>query len=49
MPSTTRRWRRFNGDELVADVLADATFRDAIRVTNDDTHDDQTTDEEVAA
>jgi hypothetical protein len=26
------RWRRFNGHELVADVLAGATFKDGIRV-----------------
>ena len=40
------RWRRFNGHELVADVLAGATFKDGIRVTDDET---TTTDERVAA
>jgi transposase-like protein len=40
------RWRRFNGHELVADVLAGATFKDGIRVTDDQT---TTTDERVAA
>jgi putative transposase len=42
------RWRRFNGHELVADVLAGATFKDGIRVTDDDTN-NETTDERVAA
>jgi putative transposase len=40
------RWRRFNGHELVADVLAGAQFKDGIRVTDDET---TTTDERVAA
>src|SRR4051812_31523323 len=40
------RWRRFNGHELVADVLARAQFKDGIRVTEDQT---TTTDERVAA
>jgi putative transposase len=40
------RWRRLNGHELVADVLAGATFKDGIRVTDDPT---TTTDERVAA
>jgi hypothetical protein len=31
------RWRRFNGHELVADVLAGAKFKDGIRVTDDET------------
>src|SRR3954464_4046108 len=29
-------WRRFNGHELVADVLAGAQFKDGIRVTEDE-------------
>jgi putative transposase len=40
------RWRRFNGHELVADVLAGATFKDGIRVTDEQI---TTTDERVAA
>ena len=40
------RWRRFNGHELVADVLDGQTFKDGIKVTDDDT---TTTDERVAA
>ena len=40
------RWRRFNGHELVADVLDDVKFSDGIRVP--DEHPD-TTDEKVAA
>jgi transposase-like protein len=43
------RWRRFNGHELVADVLNDVKFKDGIRVTEDDTHDPDTTHEKVAA
>src|SRR3954466_1306497 len=31
------RWRRVNGHELVADVLAGATFQDGIRGTDDET------------
>jgi len=42
------RWRRFNGHELVADVLNDAKFKDGIKVTDDDTNDEMT-DEKVAA
>jgi putative transposase len=39
LDAAQERWRRFNGHELVADVLAGATFKDGIRVTDDDTHD----------
>jgi transposase-like protein len=46
LDAAQERWRRFNGHELVADVLAGATFNDGIRVT-DDHH--ETTDEKVAA
>jgi len=48
LDAAQRRWRRFNGHELVADVLAGATFKDGIRVTDDDTN-NETTDERVAA
>ncbi len=40
------RWRRFNGHELVVDVLNDVQFKDGIKVTDDDT---ATQDEKVAA
>ena len=40
------RWRRFNGHELVADVLAGAKFKDGIPVTDDET---TTIEEKVAA
>jgi hypothetical protein len=43
------RWRRFNGHELVADVLAGAKYKDGIRVTDHDTHNEEQTDEKVAA
>jgi putative transposase len=46
LDAAQERWRRFNGHELVADVLAGVTFKDGIRVTDDD---DETTDERVAA
>jgi putative transposase len=39
LDAAQERWRRFNGHELVADVLAGVTFKDGIRVTEDDTHD----------
>jgi len=44
------RWRRFNGHELIADVLADVKFKDGIRVNDDTTtNNDQITEEKVAA
>jgi putative transposase len=46
LDAAQERWRRFNGHELVADVLAGAQFKDGIRVTDDQT---TTTDETVAA
>jgi putative transposase len=46
LDAAQERWRRFNGHELVSDVLAGATFKDGIRVTDDET---TTTDERVAA
>jgi putative transposase len=46
LDAAQERWRRFNGHELVADVLAGAQFKDGIRVTNEET---TTTDERVAA
>jgi transposase-like protein len=49
LKTAEERWRRFNGHELVADVLADVKFKDGIRVTDDTTHDDHMTDEKVAA
>jgi len=39
------RWRMFNGHELVTELLDGATFKDGIKVTDDET----TTDEKVAA
>ena len=49
LESAQERWRRFNGHELVADVLAGVKFKDGIKVTDDDNHDDGMTDERVAA
>ena len=46
LDAAQERWRRFNGHELVADVLAGLKFKDGIAVTDDDT---TTTDEKVAA
>ena len=45
LDAAQERWRRFNGHELVADVLAGVQFKDGIRVTDDE----MTTDERVAA
>jgi transposase-like protein len=39
LDAAQERWRRFNGHELVADVLDGVMFKDGIRVTEDDTHD----------
>ena len=49
LESAQERWRRFNGHELVADVLAGVKFKDGIKVTEDENHDDEMTDERVAA
>jgi putative transposase len=46
LDAAQERWRRFNGHELVADVLAGVAFKDGIRVTDDEI---TTTDERVAA
>jgi putative transposase len=47
-----QRWRRLNGHELVADVLAGARFKDGILIDEEevqtDTHDDKRTRETVA-
>ena len=50
LETAQERWRRFNGHELVADVLAGVNFKDGIKVTDDDTNDDnEMTPERVAA
>src|SRR5450756_669994 len=49
LESAQERWRRFNGHELVTDVLAGVKFKDGIKVTENDNHDNETTDERVAA
>jgi putative transposase len=46
LDAAQERWRRFNGHELVSDVLAGMKFKDGMRVTDDET---TTTDERVAA
>ncbi len=46
LDAAQERWRRFNGHELVTDVLEDVKFKDGIKVTDDET---KTTDEKVAA
>ncbi len=45
LDAAQERWRRFNGHELVSDVLDGAKFKDGIKVTDDET----TTNEKVAA
>jgi putative transposase len=42
------RWRRFNGHELIADVLDGAVFKDGERVTNDDNDIDEKINEKAA-
>ena len=49
LATAQERWRKFNGHELVADVLDGAKFKDGIRVTDDDNHDDGQQAEGVAA
>jgi putative transposase len=49
LDAAQERWRRFNSHELVADVLADVKFKDGIKVTDEDKHDNQMTHERVAA
>jgi len=46
LDAAQERWRRFNGHELVADVLAGAQFKDGERRTDDEI---TTTDKRVAA
>jgi putative transposase len=46
LESAQERWRRFNGHELVADVLDGVKFKDGMKVTEDDT---TKQDERVAA
>jgi hypothetical protein len=49
LESAQERWRRFNGHELVADVLDGVKLKDGIKVTDDENQDNQTTHERVAA
>ncbi len=46
LDAAQERWRRFNGHELVADVLDGMSFKDGAKVTDNET---TTTDQEVAA
>ena len=49
LATAQERWRRFNGHHLVADVLDGVRFKDGIRVTDDDNHDDEVTAAKAAA
>ena len=49
LDAASQRWRRFNGHELLADLLAGVKFKDGIRVPDDENHHDEMTHEEVAA
>jgi putative transposase len=49
LDAAQQRWRRFNGHELVADVLAGVEFKDGIRATDSKDNQDAITDERVAA
>ena len=46
LASAQERWRRFNGHQLVAELLDGAQFKDGVKVTEGET---TTTDERVAA
>jgi len=46
LDAAQERWRRFNGHELIADVLDGVTFKDGIKV---ETTDNEKEDEKVAA
>jgi putative transposase len=46
LDTAQERWRRFNGHELVTDVLEDVKFKNGIKITDDET---TTTNQEVAA
>jgi putative transposase len=46
LDAAQERWRRFDGHELVTDVLAGMNFKDGINVTDNET---TTTDENAAA
>lgn len=46
LDAAQERWRRINGHEFVADLLASVKLKDGIKVSDDDP---TTTDEEVAA
>jgi putative transposase len=41
-----KRWRRFNGHELITEVLDGATFKDGVKVTDNEA---TTQEEKVAA
>jgi putative transposase len=49
LDAAQERWRRFNGHELVSDVLAGVKYKDGVRDTDDDNDDNEMTDERVAA
>jgi transposase-like protein len=46
LAAAQERWRRFNGHELITEVLDGTAFQDGVKVTDDET---QTQDEKVAA
>lgn len=49
LDSAQHRWRRFNGHELVPDVLAGTKYKDGIPVTDDQNDETEMIDEKVAA
>jgi len=48
LDAAQQRWRRFNGHELIADVLDGVAFKDGERITDQDNNDNRI-DERVAA
>ncbi len=47
LDAAQQRWRRFNGHELIADVLNDVVFKDGERITDQD-NDNNSIDQKVA-
>jgi len=47
LDAAQQRWRRFNGHELIADVLDGVAFKDGERITDQDNNDNRI-DERVA-
>jgi putative transposase len=49
LDAAQERWRRFNGHELVTDVLAGTKYKHGIQITDKENNDNEMTKEKVAA